>query len=270
MDILALAIVFAFGAIIGSFLNVVIYRYNSGSSLVYGRSCCFSCGKPLGPLELIPIVSFLWSRGRCAGCGARISWQYIIVETLSGALFLAVFLLNLSVLETILVLAAFSTLLVIAVYDMRHQIIPDGLAALFAVLGLLRFVFLVGLEQIIQFPAAWTLIAGPALFLPFGILWFVSRGRWLGLGDGKLAFGIGWFLGMSAGGTAILLAFWIGAGVALFLMAVQKIAPHVWGGTKFSMQSALPFGPLLILALFIVYFTHLDFFSSSGILYLPL
>lgn len=272
MAFILLAIVFIFGAIIGSFLNVVIYRYNSSVSPLHGRSHCFSCGKTLTPFELIPILSFLIALGRCKGCGVRLSWQYPIVEIISGILFIAVFLLGKSLPETAFLLVIFSTLLVIAVYDLRHQIIPDGLVILFALLGLFNFLFGVGFSNVFQLPQAWTLIAGPALFLPFWTLWFVSGGRWIGLGDGKLALGIGWFLGMSAGGTAIILAFWIGAALAIMVMGVQKLFSyrHSLSCGRLSMQSAIPFGPLLILAVFIVYFMKVNFFIPSGIFYLAL
>ena len=272
MAFLVILAVFIFGAIIGSFLNVVIYRYNSSVSPLTGRSHCFSCGKVLSPLELIPLVSFLLSKRRCAGCGVRISWQYFIVEALTGVTFVLVFLLNRPIIETVFLLAIFSTLIVIAVYDLRHQIIPDGLVALFAVLGILNFLFTIGFTGLTQPPFLWMLAAGPLLFLPFWILWFVSRGQWLGLGDGKLALGIGWFLGMSLGATAIILAFWIGAGFAILMMIAQKIFKNgrYFSGSKLSMQSAIPFGPLLILAIFIVYFMQVNFFAQAGIFYLSL
>lgn len=261
MDFLTLGIVFIFGTIIGSFLNVVIYRYNSGTSPLTGCSQCFSCGKTLSWRELIPVFSFLFAGGRCVGCKVRLSWQYPIVEILSGVLFVAVFLLEKSILETILLLVIFSTILVIAVYDLRHQIIPDGLVTIFAVLGLTKFFLSVDISRAFHFPYVWTLIAGPMLFFPFWALWAVSSGRWLGLGDGKLALGIGWFLGATLGGSAIMLAFWIGAGYALVIMGVQKFLKTA--GAKLSMQSEIPFGPFLILATFIVYFTGLNFFDGS-------
>ncbi|MGB2580758.1 MAG: prepilin peptidase [Minisyncoccia bacterium] len=270
MDFLNIIIVFILGTIIGSFLNVVIYRYNSGTSPLTGRSQCFSCGKTLSWSQLVPIFSFLLSRGRCAKCGVRLSWQYPIVEALSGGIFVAVFLLGKPIHETSILLAIFSTLLVIAVYDLRHQIIPDGLAAIFAVLGLTKFFLAVDVSRAFHFPYYWTLIAGPMLFFPFWALWFVSSGRWIGLGDGKLALGIGWFLGATLGGSAVMLAFWIGAAYALSIMGLQRasqklktVAPAFVSNVRLSMQSEIPFGPFLILAVFIVYFTGVNFFDGS-------
>lgn len=292
MDFLTLVLVFIFGTIIGSFLNVVIYRYNSGTSPFTGRSHCFSCGKTLSARDLVPIFSFLASRGRCATCHVRLSWQYPIVEALSGIIFVAVFLQGKPAIETTLLLLIFSTLLVIAVYDLRHQIIPDGLAVLFAILGLANFFLKHDISRAFHFPYVWTLIAGPMLFFPFWALWFVSKGRWLGLGDGKLALGIGWFLGATLGGSAIMLAFWIGAGFALGAMGAQRAKPELVKSIKFikskvgtkcrgfknlinlidftrctgsrlSMKSEIPFGPFLILAVFVVYFTGVNFFDGS-------
>ena len=261
--------VFIFGTIIGSFLNVVIYRYNSGTSPLEGRSRCFACGKTLNWYELIPVFSFLAQGGRCRGCHTKISWQYITVETLSGIIFVLVFLQNKSPLETTYLLTVFSTLLVIGTYDLRHQIIPDGLVAFFALLSLAWFLWTMhiglGLSQMFRYPFVWMLLAGPILFFPFWFLWAISRGRWLGLGDGKLSLGIGWFLGATLGGSAVMLAFWIGAFWAIGIMIMQKITPFLRGRNlgRLSMKSEIPFGPFLILGVFIVYFTHINFFDGS-------
>lgn len=300
MDLFTLIIVFIFGTIVGSFLNVVIYRYNSGMSPLAGRSQCFSCGKTLYWYELVPVVSFLVQRGRCRACRVKLSWQYPIVEVFSGGTFVFVYMLDKPVTETVYLLIIFSLLLVIAAYDLRHQIIPDGLVAAFALLALGWFVwpFHNYITRVVHFPYYWTLIAGPMLFFPFWALWLVSGGRWLGLGDGKLALGIGWFLGATLGGSAVMLAFWIGAAYALTVMAIQRLATaasayaserlmsekyvkrgsdafsptfgfmnfvnlRLTHGTRLSMQSEIPFGPFLILGVFVVYFTGVNFFDGS-------
>jgi leader peptidase (prepilin peptidase)/N-methyltransferase len=262
MELLTLVWIFIFGTIIGSFLNVVIYRYNSGASIVKGRSHCFACGMTLSPRDLIPLYSFLVAHARCRKCKVRLSWQYPIVEALTGAMFVAVFMLNKPVVDTMILLAVFSTLIVIGVYDLRHQIIPDGLVVLFSILGLTQFFLSVpSLTLALHMPYAWTLLAGPMLFFPFWALWYVSRGRWLGLGDGKLALGIGWFLGATLGGSAVILAFWIGAVYALAIMAIQKILHST--KNKLSFKSEIPFGPFLIIGVVIVYFTGVNLFDGS-------
>lgn len=265
MDILLLIFVFMFGTIIGSFLNVVIYRYNTGISPFTGRSHCFSCGKTLSWRNLVPLFSFLVARGRCSTCKVRLSLQYPIIEAITGFGFVAIILLEKSPLETAFLLGIFSVLVVIAVYDIRHKIIPDGLAFLFALLSLAMFFSKVGFVNAFYFPHAWTLIAGPLLFFPFWFLWFISQGRWLGLGDGKLAWGMGWFLGAAFGGSAVILAFWIGALYSLVLMGWQKIR-HTFNkkvSHELSLKSEIPFGPFLILATLLVLFFPINLFDGS-------
>ncbi|OIO31116.1 hypothetical protein AUJ77_00605 [Candidatus Nomurabacteria bacterium CG1_02_43_90] len=267
--------IFIFGTIMGSFLNVVIYRYNSGTSFLSGRSQCFTCGENLSWYELIPLFSFLAQAGKCRTCKSKISFQYPLVEMFTGFIFVAVFFLGKPMIETIFLLVIFSTLLVIGVYDMRHQIIPDGPAIVFALTSIFLFLHLVpgGFREAFSAPYYWTLLAGPILFFPFWFLWYISKGRWIGFGDGKIAFGIGWFLGLAQGGSAIMLAFWIGALYAVTIMAVQKImAISVFSkvGTHrvllkhtLSLQSEIPFGPFLILGLVIIYVTGINFFDGS-------
>ena len=110
-----------------------------------------------------------------------------------------------------------------------------------------------------------SLFAGVLLFLPFYILWKVSDGRWLGLGDGKLALGIGWFLGLSLGGTAIMLAFWIGAVVSVGFIVIQKLIQHtvhVRTGKQLTLKSEIPFGPFLVLGTLVVYLTGVNLFIN--------
>lgn len=134
------------GLIIGSFLNVVILRLNTERSFG-GRSGCMTCMNQLSWFELIPVFSFLGLRGRCRKCKANISIQYPIVELITGFIFAALFLKFQNVFfygQTLVFsftyayfAAAFSLMLVIAVYDIRHKIIPDTLAI---ALGILSFV----------------------------------------------------------------------------------------------------------------------------------
>ena len=83
-------VVFLFGVVVGSFLNVIVYRLGTGERMGNSRSRCFSCGTTRGFFELIPIFSFLFQKGKCRHCGSRISWQYPVVELVTGAVFLLV------------------------------------------------------------------------------------------------------------------------------------------------------------------------------------
>ena len=118
------------GAIIGSFLNVVILRY--GKDSLDGRSHCMGCDKQLKWWELIPIVSYVFLRGKCSGCGKKISIQYPLVELLTGLLFLGAYLKLEHILEILFVSLLFSILVFVLVYDLYHKIIPDFFSYSFA------------------------------------------------------------------------------------------------------------------------------------------
>jgi leader peptidase (prepilin peptidase)/N-methyltransferase len=262
IEIIIAASYFIFGTIIGSFLNVIILRYNTGQSM-RGRSGCFSCGKKLSWYELVPVFSFIFQLGRCGVCKSKISWQYPLVELFTGAIFLGIFLkfsnlLFISpkqlVLMSIYFMVIFSILIVILVYDLRHKIIPDDLVYTFATISLGSMFFDFTTFQL-SIPTILPVFAGPILFLPFFFLWFVSGGRWIGLGDGKLALGIGWFLGLSLGASAILFSFWIGAIVGIALMIFFSLNSY---SKRITMKSEIPFGPFLIFGLFIAFFFDLN------------
>lgn len=275
--------VFLLGASIGSFLNVVALRYNSGLSLG-GRSHCFSCNTTLYWYELIPAVSFLCLRGRCGRCKSALSLQYPLVELLTGLIFLLIwnhesilcnqgFLPVRCVLTTAYFCIVFSILTVIAVYDMRHKIIPDGLVFSFILLALGRLFFTVPFLELMHFPGLWNLLAGPLLFLPFFSLWFISGGRWMGLGDAKLALGIGWLLPLTQGIAAIILAFWMGALVSVSLLLVGRFqrAPRGKAGLslwakRLTMKSEIPFAPFLIASTLLVFLSGVDVFWFGGLL----
>lgn len=254
--------IFVLGLVVGSFLNVVLYRYRSGAGFG-GRSKCLSCGKTLTPRMLVPLFSFMLQGGRCAYCGTRLSLQYPLVEFATGALFVLVgwkFLYGnqLVTWETaVLVLAhmtAWTLLLAMTVYDLKHKIIPDRLVFLFAVLAFLVLIFrwhfdmlLPGETKLTGFPLpVWLeFAAGPLLAAPFAALWLFSGGRAMGLGDAKLAVGIGWFLGFAGGLSALVLAFWIAFFPSLLLLFLP--------GKGFTMKSEIPFGPFLVLGTLVVY-----------------
>lgn len=253
MDYVSFFVAFIFGTIIGSFLNVVILRFKTGK-ISKGRSICFSCGKSLGPLELIPVVSFLVLRGKCKGCRSKISFQYPLVEFITGILFALVALFSYSIQEFLLISAIFSVLVVISVYDIKHKIIPDSLAILFALLSLLSLLF----DHSVMFWSQATithLLAGPVLFLPFFTIWLFSRGEWMGLGDAKLAVGIGFLLGIVNGISAIIIGIWAGALWSVSVMLSQVISKKK---RALSMKSEIPLAPFLIIGTILVYFFPID------------
>jgi prepilin signal peptidase PulO-like enzyme (type II secretory pathway) len=210
---------FVLGLIIGSFLNVLILRYNTGKGFG-GRSMCFSCGRALTIRDLFPVLSYLWHQGRCRTCKSRISTQYIIVEVLTGILFVFAYYHNLHLLRAsasvfALKLAIDCSLMSIfvsmVVYDIRHKIIPDPAVVLTALLALLGHTILGTLT--------WSVVlSGFILAAPFYLIWLFSKGTMMGLGDAKLAIIIGWLLGISAGFTAVIFGFWLGALVSILII----------------------------------------------------
>ncbi len=256
---------FVLGTIIGSFLNVVALRYNTGRSNG-GRSSCYSCNKELCWYELFPLFSFLFLRGRCRSCKSKISWQYPLVEFVTGVIFLSLFaFLNTSYLILFPSFFAlyfyyaviFCLLIVISIYDFRHKIIPDGLSYAFSIIAAIHLFF--------GNTSGWDFLAGAILFIPFYLLWKISDGKWIGLGDGKLVLGIGWLLGLIDGVSAIVLAFWIGAVVALSAMIYQRFSSRR-RRHGLSFKSEIPFGPFLILGAVLIFFFRWDIMGLHALL----
>jgi prepilin signal peptidase PulO-like enzyme (type II secretory pathway) len=176
-----------------------------------------------------------------------------------------------------------SILIAIGVYDIKHKIIPDGLvyaAAAFAFVKMLIALLVFGSSGTVDF--VFSLGSGLLTALPFALLWLVSGGRWMGLGDAKLALVIGWALGLSSGFTAIVYSFWIGCIAVLGIMLVRELvhafsddhnALHIRLFTAKTMarlteyipalklKSELPFGPYMIIGLYAVYFTGKTLFG---------
>ncbi len=243
-----LIFIFILGAIIGSFLNVVALRYNTGMTLK-GRSKCFSCGHSLTWSELVPLFSFIFQKGTCRNCKSKISWQYPVVELLAGLCFLMIFYIFPPVTieasyTTVFYLFITCLLLIITIYDIKHKIIPDALVYTFGFFALLKL--FISQDATFIIPSTSALLAGPILALPFALLWLFSRGKWMGLGDAKLVLGIGWVLGLTAGISAVVLSFWAGAVLSvLWILIVTK---------KFKSRQEIPFGPYLILGMYLVLF----------------
>lgn len=267
------------GLCVGSFLNVVIYRYGTGVSPYKGRSRCQVCNTHLRWFELIPLFSFLIQKGKCRTCGIKLSLQYPIVEFLTSILFMLAFVrqynlyalyglfphgLLYSCLFLVFYFIIVSILLVITVYDFRHKIIPDGLVYSFiglSVAKLLLFSFVCLGTSPFVFPHYMDLLAPIIFFIPFWFLWFISKGMWIGFGDAKLAFGIGALLGFVYGLSALVIGFWIGALVSIACMAIEKIKPHMFG--NLNIKSEIPLAPFLVLGTLIEIFVHIDVFRIA-------
>ncbi len=259
MNILLVVFSVILGFIVGSFLNVVIYRLNTKKTLG-GRSMCLSCSTTLRWYDLIPVISYVSLWGRCRSCKSKISFQYPLVEFGTGALFGLLFLklsflLSLDaymfVVNYVYYASLAALLVIITVYDIRHKIIPDRLSFIFGLLAFLGVFFIDSGLVFFHWPVLADLISGFALSLPLAFLWVVSRGRWMGLGDAKLAVGLGFMLGLAKLIPATLISFWSGAIYGILLMLLGKASP----------RSEIPFAPFLILGTLVAFFFDLSMLS---------
>lgn len=252
--------VFGVGAIIGSFLNVYIYRFHTGRSL-QGASHCLSCGDRLRPYDLVPIVSYLSLRGRCRTCGCRFSPRYLFVEVVTGVLFVLVLFAATTLMELLLLAMLMAVLVVIFVYDVRHFIIPDMLtvAALLLTLAL-TVPYTLTLGEWVSYSSTVAAAAGGSLFLY--ALWFISKGTWLGFGDVKLAFPLGLLVGPTLVFSFIVVSFWVGAAISLLLLGAAKLERGKlrlrFLPRGLTIKSVVPFAPFLIIGCLLVFFTKLN------------
>lgn len=244
MSAITIFFIFAFGLCVGSFLNVVINRIETGEDIVKKPSHCPKCGHKLAFYELVPVFSFLALSGKCAKCGQKISWQYPVIEVLTAFIFLSVFyfyspqIFSFKI-QIIYALVIFSLFVIISAYDFKHYEIPDGIIYLGISVSLAYDLYFYWWQDLKYFLLAGIL---PAAF--FLSLIIFSKGEWMGMGDVKLALLIGFFLGAAKSAVAFLLAFWSGAIIGIFLLLLKKKG----------IKSQLPFGPFLVLGALSAFF----------------
>jgi leader peptidase (prepilin peptidase) / N-methyltransferase len=219
------------GAVVGSFLNVVVWRLPRGESLVRPCSRCPHCATPIRPQHNVPVLAWLALRGRCADCRAPIPARYPLTEALTAALYVAVVAATGADADAILGLLLVSALVPIALIDLDHRKIPNmitGPAAIAAIAALMTLQ---------PDKLAEHLIAGAAAFAAFfAVAVLVPRG--MGMGDVKLAGVLGLFLG-AAVAPAILVALVAGSATGIVL-SVQH-------GAAVARKMVVPFGPFLAL-----------------------
>lgn len=265
------------GCIIGSFLNVVVLRFNTGKT-VMGRSSCYSCMHVLRWFELIPVFSWLYQKGRCRHCSSKISSQYIKGELLTGLFFFAAAARGIGsgidmfssayVIGTVYLCITFALLVIVFLYDYRHKIIPDRLSVSFALLGIISacfFSFSNGIFVYTGFhiPSWHMLIAAVLVPFPFFLVWLLSKGRFMGLGDPKLMVGMGAFLGTHYGLSAVAISFWIGTLCILlfgFYRFITQKSILVKPSKKSIMKTEIPFGPFLIIGFVFTMVTYINIF----------
>ncbi len=236
-DVVTTGLFFFFGLLIGSFLNVCIYRIPKSENITTTRSHCMVCGNVIKWYDLVPVISFLLLGGKCRNCGTKLSIQYPIIELLNGLLYGLVYAVMGLDLKSALTMALISTLIVIAVIDWRTFEIPFGLNVFIAILGTAEVV-----SKAVNgdFTGIWDNLLGAVSVSGFLLLlYFATKGRGIGGGDIKLMAAAGLFLGWKNIILAFIVGCVLGSVIHLIRMRVSK-QDHV-----------LAFGPYLAAGIFI-------------------
>jgi leader peptidase (prepilin peptidase) / N-methyltransferase len=235
MEIFFNIIIFIFGASIGSFLNVLIDRLPNNKKIT-GRSHCDYCQKQIPWYDLFPIISFFILGGKTRCCHKKLSFQYPLIETITGLIFLFIYYkFNglTSYLNLIILFGLVSSLLVIFVSDLKYHLISDCIQVAWFILSI--FYHIANKSSISIFP--YFFISSFVIALPIYLIYYLSREKAMGLGDVFLTLNIGFLLGWQKGFLALYIAFVIGAIIGILLMALQRK----------KIKSRIAFGPFLVI-----------------------
>ena len=228
----SLTIVALLGLVVGSFLNVCIYRLPRHESLAVPPSHCRSCGRPIRWFENVPVLSYLWLRGRCSGCGIGISRVYPLVELATAATFVAAYDVFGPgwLLASRLVFAC--AMIVLLVVDLEHRILPNAITVPGALVGLLfSLVAPPGWQSALIGIAA----GGGVLFLISEAYYRIRGEEGLGMGDVKMLAMIGAFLGWKLMLVTLVIASLVGSIVGVGMIVMDRR----------NLKYALPFGTFL-------------------------
>ena len=208
-------IIFLYGIVIGSFLNVCIYRIPKKENIVKIRSHCMQCDRDLRWYELVPLFSYLLQGGKCRGCKTKISIQYPLVEAANGVFYVLIFIINGMNVDSLLYCLLVSALLVLSVIDFRTYEIPFGINV---------YIFVLGIARTILHYEEWTnhVTGFFAVSVVLYIIIIVTKGRGIGGGDMKLMATCGLFLGWKEIILAFLLGCIIGSVCHIIRMRVTK------------------------------------------------
>ena len=244
MEVFILIFIFVIGTLLGSFYNVVGYRLPKGQSIVFPPSHCPNCNHRLGASELIPIISFIFLKGKCKHCRQKISAFYPVFEFLTGLLFVISYIIFGPTKEFLLAITFVSLLIIIVVSDYEFMIIEDSVLIFFSILLFAEIWWVNGLTK-----ALYSLLNG---ILAFFTMWalkkfgdFLFKKESMGGGDIKLLFIFGMVLSYPIAILSIFLGSLIGLPISLIIMAKKKA--HI-----------IPFGPFLALGAIILFFTQID------------
>lgn len=244
MDIYYAIIIFILGLVFGSFYTVVGERLPNGESLINPPSHCPSCNHRLGILELIPVFSFIFLRGKCKNCKSKIPVLSTIVELLTATLFLIAYLRFGITVDLFIALIFISMLIIVIVSDIRYMIICDEILIIGNILIFILILMNTGIKN-----AGMSLIYGAACFFIMLSIKFLGdmifKRESMGGGDIKLMFTFGMVLGVPSSVASIFLASFIGLPISLIMMHKSK-------------SHELPFGPYLSIAAIIILLSGID------------
>ena len=243
MNVVYLIIFFILGALMGSFLTVIGLRLPKNENFTTTHSHCDRCGHVLGMTEMIPILSYIFQRGRCRHCGKKIDILSTYVELFTGALFAVAFYAFGFSYELLIALGIVSLLMIVVVSDITYLIIPDEVLGFFSIYFIIIQILNLGLLGAIK-----QILSG--LFL-FGVMYLIMllgnkilKKESLGGGDIKMMFVFGLVLDPLLGTISIFIASFIALPISLILLKKQK-------------ERVIPFGPFLLIALTFIYFAQI-------------
>ena len=241
MEIVYAVFFMIFGLVIGSFLNVLGLRVQKGLSIISPPSHSEGCNRRLTALDLVPVFSYLFLRGKCRSCGAKIGFFHPLMELLTGVLYAFAYLHFGFTLELVVAILFISLLIIITVSDIAYMLIPDKVLLPFGILLIISRIFS-------PLNPWWDAFVGAVI--GFGILFliaFVSKGG-MGGGDIKLFFVIGLVLGSKL----TILALFVSSIIGL----VAGVSQLVW--KKKGRKHPVPFGPWIALGSVVTYFYGTD------------
>ena len=268
--------IFVFGLIIGSFLNVCIWRLPREESVIGGHSHCVHCGKRIRAKDLIPLFSYLFLRGKCRDCGKRISARYALVEFITGLSFVILFLKLGLCFDLFSMMYLVSILIVVLFVDIDHRIIPDELVIAGLIGGAIVFVYNIfagiyteTLPPVLTYgndtfwwnPILGLIIGSGSLFLVavLGSLIYKTDDA-MGGGDIKIYAPIGLFLGWKLTLVSLFFSVIIGGVIGIILLLVFKV------GRK----AAIPFGPFIVIGTYVTILWGWDFLIWYFGRYIPI
>lgn len=247
VQIAVIILIFLTGLVFGSFFNVVICRVPEKKSIIKPRSACPSCGSVLLPKDLIPVLSFLFQKGKCRYCKCPISLQYPIVELAAGLMFIAIYLKYGISPEFFFLCYLMSILLIVFFIDLKHMIIPNGLVLAGIAGGLVFFAIRFFYTDTIIVGEQWYspllgMAAVSGFLLLIAVIGMVIYGQdAMGMGDVKIFVPIALFLGFKLSVLALLITIFSGGLTGLFLI-LTKLKKR---------KSQIPFGPFIVIGTFI-------------------